>query len=69
MKLTRFIPHRANAITTLGFGLETNHFERCIQKGHLTQARMEGLAKKNELLFPKLVFIETWRGGRKRPKL
>ena len=42
--------------TTLGFGLGTNHFERCIQKAIL-QVRMEGIGKeKRTAIFPKLVF-------------
>ena len=42
--------------TTLGFGLGTSRFERCIQKAIL-QVRMEGIGKeKRTAIFPKLVF-------------
>ena len=48
--------------TTLGFGLGTNHFERCIQKAIL-QVRMEGIGKeKTNCHFPETrLHIETWR--------
>lgn len=42
--------------TTLGFGLGTNHFERCIQKAIL-QVRMKGIGVEHRTaIFPKLVF-------------